>query len=147
LWDDEKSLVRWRTLEQHHQGQEEGRAGVLDDYHLRVGEVTRAAGLYAKRRLGWMTRDETQVSDTKALSLIDSPVPFSIALPTACKIFDHLTQAGRTAALCEWPDVHAADRYLRSVRASLPSGSSSYAVRVIRDYGMHDRREAPQFMR
>ena len=38
-WRDEKSLVRWRTCPVHHGAQAQGRAGVLDDYHLRVGQL------------------------------------------------------------------------------------------------------------
>ena len=38
-WRDEKSVVRWRTTGEHHMIQEKGRGGVLDDYHLRVGDV------------------------------------------------------------------------------------------------------------
>jgi len=40
-WRDEKALVRWRTKMRHHQAQEKGRAEILADYHLRVGQVTR----------------------------------------------------------------------------------------------------------
>src|SRR6201994_628255 len=39
-WRDEKSLVRWRTVAEHHAVQQQGRDEVLDDYHLRVGDVT-----------------------------------------------------------------------------------------------------------
>src|ERR1700759_3347052 len=39
-WRDEKAVVRWRTLEHHHQVQGKGRGGVLSDYHLRVGQIT-----------------------------------------------------------------------------------------------------------
>src|SRR5690242_997883 len=38
-WRDEKSLVRWRSHEEHHRVQERGRFGVFSDYHLRVCEV------------------------------------------------------------------------------------------------------------
>src|ERR1700712_1892537 len=40
-WTDEKALVRWRTTFKHHMVQEKGREDILDDYHLRVGEVFR----------------------------------------------------------------------------------------------------------
>src|SRR3954464_8672652 len=38
-WRDEKSLVRWRTLEGHHDAQQKGRDAILTDYHLRVGQI------------------------------------------------------------------------------------------------------------
>jgi len=40
-WRDEKSLVRWRTVGEHHDIQHRGRDEVFEDYHLRVGEVVR----------------------------------------------------------------------------------------------------------
>src|SRR5262247_4819320 len=39
-WRDEKSLVRWRTARDHHMIQERGRSEVLQDYRIRVGNVT-----------------------------------------------------------------------------------------------------------
>ncbi len=35
-WRDEKSLVRWRTVGEHHAMQEKGRFEVFKDYRLRV---------------------------------------------------------------------------------------------------------------
>jgi heme-degrading monooxygenase HmoA len=40
-WRDEKSVVRWRTQGEHHGVQEKGRFEVFEDYHIRVGEITR----------------------------------------------------------------------------------------------------------
>ena len=40
FWRDEKAVVRWRTLNTHHDAQSKGRSGIFRDYHLRVGEVT-----------------------------------------------------------------------------------------------------------
>ena len=40
IWRDEKSVIRWRTLAQHHEAQEKGRFELFEDYHLRVGEIT-----------------------------------------------------------------------------------------------------------
>ena len=39
-WRDEKSLVRWRTRTRHHEAQEKGRTAILQDYHLRIGQIT-----------------------------------------------------------------------------------------------------------
>lgn len=38
-WRDEKAVVRWRTHVRHYEVQQLGRAEVLLDYHLRVGQV------------------------------------------------------------------------------------------------------------
>ncbi len=39
-WTNDKAIVRWRTHEGHHTIQERGRDEVLQDYRLRVGQVT-----------------------------------------------------------------------------------------------------------
>src|ERR1700761_3234564 len=39
-WRDEKAVVRWRTKARHHDAQSRGRGEILQDYHLRVGEIT-----------------------------------------------------------------------------------------------------------
>src|SRR5207244_1244060 len=38
-WADEKALVRWRTFGKHHAGQARGRAGIFQDYRLRIGAL------------------------------------------------------------------------------------------------------------
>ena len=144
LWDDEKALIRWRTVETHHRGQEEGRGGVLSDYHLRVGEVTSGTGAFTDRRLGWMTSDQTNVADMKALTLLDGDAEQNAG--ANCELFDHLSIPGRVATLCQWPSIAEAERHLSDARASSAKLAGAYAIRVVRDYGMVDRREAPQFM-
>lgn len=55
-WRDEKAVVRWRTSMRHHFVQEKGRAEILRDYHLRVGQITQdsqvpAGQMLAEQRL------------------------------------------------------------------------------------------------
>jgi heme-degrading monooxygenase HmoA len=38
---DEEAVKAWRNVEHHRQAQAAGRAGVLRDYHLRIGSVVR----------------------------------------------------------------------------------------------------------
>lgn len=144
LWNDEKALIRWRTVETHHRGQEEGRGGVFSDYHLRVGEVTAGIGEFTDRRLGWMTQDRTDVAEMKALTLADGDADLN-ANPN-CELFDHLSIPDRVVTLCRWPSVEEAERHLSAARLSSAKFVDAYAIRIIRDYRMVDRREAPQFM-
>lgn len=158
LWDDEKALVRWRTVEKHHQGQVEGRDGVLDDYHIRVGEATRASGPFADRHVGWMRQDETQVGQAAALTIIDGVVSPDSALwklanggygpdqgRVSQDVFDHLTTAGRVAVVAGWHTQAQADAFADDAMRHNDAHAQIYAIRVIRDYGLKDRREAPQF--
>ena len=158
LWDDEKALVRWRTVEKHHQAQRDGLQGVLDDYHIRVGEVTRVAGPYADRQVGWMRQDQTQVGVAGALSIIDGVVPPDSSLwkfagnmanghgdAVSADIFDHLTTPGRIAMLIGWRTQQQANAFAEAAMQHNDVHAQIYAIRVIRDYGLKDRREAPQF--
>src|SRR6201986_1532212 len=59
-WRDEKALVRWRTQAVHHEVQEKGRLEVLQDYHLRVGQLTKDTRLPAECTLQEQRLDETE---------------------------------------------------------------------------------------
>lgn len=158
LWDDEKALVRWRTMEKHHEAQAEGRQGVLDDYHIRVGEVTRVAGPFADRSVGWMRQDQTQIGQAEALTIIDGVVsPDSSIWKLADNVatdhagvvsrdtFDHLTTPGRVAMLIGWQTQDEANAFAEEAMRQNSAHAQIYAIRVIRDYTLKDRREAPQF--
>ncbi len=45
LWRDEAAVERWRGLEAHRRVQAAGRAGIFEDYRLRVARVLRDYGL------------------------------------------------------------------------------------------------------
>lgn len=154
LWDDEKALVRWRAVEKHHDAQSEGRQGVLDDYHIRVGEVTVVSGSFGDRRVGWMRHDTTQVSECRALTIIDTRDAPDSVLPDHYRgitssveheVFDHISTQGRVAIVSAWRRQEEANAFAVSVRNQQGADAGIYAVRVFRDYGLHDRREAPQF--
>ncbi|MEL7216588.1 MAG: antibiotic biosynthesis monooxygenase, partial [Pseudomonadota bacterium] len=46
FFEDEAAVERWRTLAAHRGAQKTGRAGVFDDYRLRVAHVLRDYGLH-----------------------------------------------------------------------------------------------------
>jgi heme-degrading monooxygenase HmoA len=48
FWRDEKSVTAWREHGEHRKTQAAGRAGIFDDYRLRVAHVTRDYGLYER---------------------------------------------------------------------------------------------------
>ncbi|HEY0060685.1 MAG TPA: antibiotic biosynthesis monooxygenase [Telluria sp.] len=48
FWRDEQAVLQWRALEAHRAAQAKGRAGVFDDYRLRVAEVLRDYGLHER---------------------------------------------------------------------------------------------------
>jgi heme-degrading monooxygenase HmoA len=155
LWENEKAIVHWRTLEQHHAAQVRGRQEVLDDYRIRVGEITRVAGAHANRSVGWVRQDRTEVGEAIALTIIDGTLaPNSPLWPFAedarsrsvdGDVFDHISTHGRAAILMSWRSEQEAEDFANEAIRRNDAEANVYAIRVVRDYGMKDRREAPQY--
>lgn len=130
-WRDEKSLIRWRTNGLHHGAQIAGHGGVFADYRLRVGEVA----------------EDTRPPDGHAI-LAQRLDASELGAPLATVI-----QASQPLA------ANGAERYeailtpgdfalvaTGDARPELPATARRRLVRVIRDYGRRERREAPQYM-
>jgi len=45
FWRDEESLAKWRNVSEHRAAQLQGRAGMFDDYRLRIAGVIRDYGM------------------------------------------------------------------------------------------------------
>jgi heme-degrading monooxygenase HmoA len=159
-WDTEKALVRWRTHVRHHEVQEQGRSRILGDYHLRVGQLTRDTCLPLGHSLVEQRLDETEVGDGTTVTLVDVRRPSEWANQTAVAdiagwfglteadgavawdVFDAVLDPGSLILLATWRDREQADLFATGL--SLRDGMRLRQVRVVRDYGMYDRREAPQ---
>ena len=139
LWRDEKSVIRWRREAAHHAAQQAGRAGIFNDYRLRVAEVTHDDGAPLPR----MRMDLTETATPAALSILMLPpgvdAPPLPARAIGSVLYDDLNDPGRSVALMSWPDLITA----RFWQPHMPGRRLEAAV--IRAYGMHDRAEAPQF--
>jgi heme-degrading monooxygenase HmoA len=163
-WRDEKALVRWRTQAGHHLVQEKGRFEILADYHLRVGQITQDTRVPAGYELVEQRLDETQTGAGTTVTLIDaksanstpegaSPVEIARSLgldphapgQLAWDVFDAVLTPGMLILMLSWRDAAAAQAYER--RVQMPADGRLRRVRVVRDYGMFDRREAPQYYR
>jgi heme-degrading monooxygenase HmoA len=161
-WRDEKSVVRWRTRMRHREAQEQGRADIFSDYHLRVGQVTQDTRLPDGHVLREQRLDETEVGEGTTVTLVDakhSPEWLKGASPKdvatwlglmpesagliSWDVFDAVLMPGDAILLLIWRDQVPAESFESEV--SLPDGARLRRVRVVRDYGMFDRREAPQY--
>lgn len=161
-WRDEKALVRWRTRMRHHEVQEKGRAEILFDYNLRVGQVTRDTRLPPGYELLEQRLDETEVGQGTTVSLIDAKRPSEWvresqpedvaawlglssdgAGPLSWDVFDAVLAPGDIILLLLWRDAASAEEFEN--RNPVRDGARLRRVRVVRDYGKFDRREAPQF--
>lgn len=161
-WRDEKAVVRWRTATRHHQAQEKGRSQILLDYHLRVGQITRDSRIPPGQVLVEQRLDETEVGEGTTIVLIDAKRP--ARLSEAASAADHAKYLGldpRASGLAGWDVFDAVlspgdlilmttwrgkdDAQTFGDKVALPDGGRLRQVRVVRDYGMFDRREAPQY--
>jgi heme-degrading monooxygenase HmoA len=162
-WRDEKAVVRWRTQGEHQGVQEKGRLEIFADYRLRVGEITHDTRPPAGLTAGESRRDETEVGDAKAVTLTElaedaghatateaDTWPERLGLDTRrdglidVEAFESIQHAGKLLLLGLWRDAHAAAGW----RPVPGAGTVRHRqVRIIRDSGMFDRREAPQYYR
>jgi heme-degrading monooxygenase HmoA len=157
-WRDEKAVVRWRTVAEHHAVQQQGRDEVLDDYHLRVGDVTAdTAGPVHEQRF-----DTTEIAPAKVVTLTEvTPIAGreltdAAALPdalglglSAAAVVDHdvfasIYNPGKLALLISWTNAEGASAWRPRAGAEI-AGIRHRTVRVVRDYSKFDRREAPQY--
>jgi heme-degrading monooxygenase HmoA len=162
-WRDEKALVRWRTNAKHHDAQKKGRGGVLLDYHLRIGQITQDTRVPQGQVLREQRLDETEVGSGTAVTLIDAKrapewvkaaadpkqvaegLGFKLGTvhPVSWDVFDAVLAPGEVMVLVTWRDRTAAEAFEGGFSSG--QGVRMRQVRVIRDYGMFDRREAPQY--
>jgi heme-degrading monooxygenase HmoA len=160
---DEKSVVRWRTEGEHHVAQGKGRFEIFQDYHLRVGDVTSDTAPPKEAPILERRFDETEVGNAKIVTLTEimpekgaafatqpDLLPAHLGLdPVNSDIAEHdvfasIYNAGKLALLVGWKDPKAGNAW--SPRKI--DGIASFRhrkVRIVRDYGRFDRREAPQF--
>jgi heme-degrading monooxygenase HmoA len=162
-WRDEKAVVRWRTQAEHHAVQEKGRAEIFADYHLRVGEVTSDTHPPEGVAVEQKRFDETETGPCRAMTITEmlpgsadpdtarpGPLAAQLGLQTHAEglgdveEFQSLYHRGKMLLLASWRDAASAclwtprpDRSISTVRHR--------QVRIIRDYGMFERGEAPQF--
>ena len=158
-WRDEKSVVRWRTVAKHHNTQQRGRDEVFRDYHLRVGEIVADTAPPAALTLVEQRLDETEIGPAKFMTLTEvqseagvtaATLPDWLRLERAGEdlvehdVFASIYNKGKMALLASWRNRPAAEQFT-------PTGGASThrvrhrLVRVVRDYGMFDRRESPQY--
>ncbi len=162
-WRDEKSVVRWRTEGEHHMVQEKGRFEIFQDYHLRVGDVMADTAPPREAPIQERRFDATEVGVAKVATLTEitpaEGAPFAAQtdlLPAhlgldlgSAAVADHDVYAsiynpGKLALLISWKDAQAADAWSPKTVNGVET-LRHRRIRIVRDYGRFDRREAPQF--
>ena len=164
-WRDEKSVVRWRTEGEHHATQAKGRYQIFGDYHLRVGDVTADSAPPKQAPVLERRFDETEAGKAKLVTFTEiTPregaafadkaelLPAHLGLDlangaiVAHDVWASIYNAGKLALLVSWTDAKAASLWTPRKSDGIET-LRHRSVRVVRDYGRFDRREAPQYYR
>jgi heme-degrading monooxygenase HmoA len=163
-WRDEKAVVRWRTVGEHHRIQGEGREHVFSDYHLSVCEITSDTGPPQGMQVLAQRLDETAVGAGKALTITElTPpegggtlaahpdlIPGHVGLDTRAAglvdydIFESIYNPGKMLLLGFWRTAADAEAWTPATFAGVAK-MRHRRLRNVRDYGMFERREAPQY--
>jgi hypothetical protein len=142
--------------------QQAARDRVFADYRLRIGQTVADTCVPAGQTLIEQRLDTTETGVGKAITLLDATyapdwvklvsadaVAQSLGLDTkapglvAWDAFDALMTPGDVIAVATWEDLAAAEAFERNT--TLPKFVRLRHIRVVREYGMFDRREAPQY--
>jgi heme-degrading monooxygenase HmoA len=161
-WRDEKSIVRWRTEAEHHKVQEKGRFEILADYHVRLGDVASDTAPPKGAPIHEQRFDETEVGAAKFATITElvprggstiAPAQFlprNLGLErSGAGIVDYdvwtsVSNPGKMALSVGWGDARAAASWMPAQIEGVTSVRHR-RLRVVRDYGRFDRREAPQY--
>lgn len=162
-WADEKAVIRWRTEREHHGVQAKGRFEVFEDYHLRVGEITADTHPPEGTAVQGQRFDATEIGEAKVVTITElepreknkvggEADQFALRLglrPGTNGLIDQeafasIYNPGKLLLLAGWRDAAGAQAWTPN-EADAGAALRHRHVRVIRDYGMFDRREAPQF--
>jgi hypothetical protein len=156
-------VVRWRTEGEHHTVQSKGRFEIFSDYHLRVGDVTSDTNPPKEAPVHERRFDETEVGNAKIATFTEiTPakgatfgsqtdlLPAHLGLDlTNGTIAEHdlyasIYNPGKLALLVAWKDLKAAETWSPKKFDGIET-LRHRRVRIVRDYGRFDRREAPQY--
>ena len=161
-WRDEKSLVRWSIDPSHHKIMQAARDKVFANYRMHIGELVVDTRVPDGQTLLQQRLDVTEAGIGKAITLLDAKrgpdwvtgssadsVAKSLGFDPGVSevvdwdVFNAVATPGDVIALVKWTDLAMAEAFRRN--AIIPEGVRLRQIRVVRDYGMFDRREAPQY--
>jgi heme-degrading monooxygenase HmoA len=162
-WRDEKSMVRWRTQRDHHFVQSKGRFEIFADYHLRIGEITADTDPPKDVPVREQRFDETEVGVAKIVTFTELTPARDVDLATKADglaahlgldlesgavaehdVFESIYNPGKLVLLTSWKDTDAGKAWSPGMPAGIVK-LRHRKIRIVRDYGRFDRREAPQY--
>jgi heme-degrading monooxygenase HmoA len=147
IWQDEGALTAWRVHARHHKVQEIGREAVFSDYRIRVAQVIHEA---KPKQPVWQPERRTPYNDParRAPTYLLAAESKNAKLPAKPEwrydAFASVYREGRFAHLIDVPNPQAGIAFGERLFAD----STTEYVRifeVMRDYGMFERTESPQY--
>jgi heme-degrading monooxygenase HmoA len=147
IWQDEGAMTAWRVHGHHHEVQTVGREKVFSDYRIRIAQVIH------EERPGqpvWQPERRTPYNDPSrrpsTFVLVAESKHAELPVQTEWKrdAFNSVYRDGTFAHLIDVPDQQSG---VELGRRLLADSTTEYfrIVEVMRDYGMFDRTEAPQY--
>jgi len=144
-WRDEASLAGWRTHAKHHAAQIAGRQQHFEDYRLRIAQLVcewlpHAGNLRRMDTANSYNDPALQQERFMIVSTANTPVESG----AESDVMASVSREREYIALAPAPSLPDG---LEAVE-NLSSAGAMTSVRlylVSRDYGMHDRKEAPQY--
>lgn len=147
IWRDEGSMVAWRVEPRHHVVQETGREKVFDDYRIRISQV-----LHEERpgKTPWRPERLSSYNDPRrrapTFALVSECRDRELPVQTPWKrdVFESVYRPGIFAHLVDVPSADEGIAWGRQLFAD-PTTEYFRVFEVMRDYGMYERAEAPQY--
>ena len=147
IWQDEAAMTAWRVHGYHHEVQTIGREEVFSDYRIRIAQVIHEE---KPGQPAWQPERRTPYNDQarrpSTFVLIAESKHAELPVQTGWRrdSFKSVYRDGTFAHLIDVPDqqsgVEMGQRLLKD-----PTTEYFRIVEVMRDYGMYDRTEAPQY--
>lgn len=147
IWQDEGAMTAWRVHGYHHEVQTIGREEVFSDYRIRIAQVIH------EERPGqpiWQPERRTPYNDParrpSTFVLVAESKRAELPVQTEWRrdSFKSVYRDGFFAHLIDVPDQQSGLELGRRLLAD-PTTEYFRIVEVMRDYGMYDRTEAPQY--
>src|SRR5213080_2186925 len=147
IWQDEAALTAWRVHGHHHKVQEIGREKVFADYRIRIAQVIHEA------RPGqpvWQPDRRTPYNDparrrpTYVLAAESKSARLPVETDWRRDGFESVYREAHFAHLIDIPDPQSGADFGGRLLAD-PATEYFRIFEVMRDYGMYDRTEAPQY--
>jgi heme-degrading monooxygenase HmoA len=147
IWQDEGAMTAWRVHAHHHEVQTVGRERVFSDYRIRIAQLIHEA------RPGqpiWQPERRTPYNDparrqpTYVLASESKRATLPVETEWRRDAFESVYRNGHFAHLIDLPDDASGVEFGPRLFAD-PTVAYFRIFEVMRDYGMYDRAEAPQY--